>query len=239
MARVAPDFVDGQVGGRLDQRWQCRHNGLLVVSSLLRALNQRGGRSIPPPEMSPVASTTHHMQQIPPPQLPWHSPETPGQAAPSFRCCRPASSSRAGRRRCPMPSLSGSVRCRMSAPPFDPMRSPATDQAGCQPSAGLLSPAETGEPHAESAPPESAPPESAPPDGAPPDGDRPGQRPDEPSGPARRLAEPVRPGPGRDAGRLPAGPAVNAVDDRAGPQADPAARPDAGYRSAAQRFAAS
>ena len=66
MARVAPDLIDGQLCGRLDQRWQRGHRGLPLFSSI-RSLNEHGGQGIPPPEMSSAASTTYHMKQIPPP----------------------------------------------------------------------------------------------------------------------------------------------------------------------------
>ena len=52
-------------------------------------------------------------------------------------------------------------------------------------------------------------------------------------GRASRLAGPVRPGAGRDAGRVPAAAAAGAVDNRAGPRPHPAARAPAVGRAAA------
>src|SRR5580692_4204227 len=67
--------------------------------------------------MSPVASTTHHMEQIPP-QLPWHSPAVP--AAPTVIPRLPTRVQQPGRQ-APLPDAVAVRPCAVpvTAPPFD------------------------------------------------------------------------------------------------------------------------
>jgi len=97
----------------------------LITSSL----NQRGGHGIPRPEMSPPASTTHRMQQIPPPQLPWHGPELP--ARPTDIPMLPTRVPQPGRQ-APLPDAVAVRPCPVpvTAPPFDPDVPPDTDLDG-------------------------------------------------------------------------------------------------------------
>jgi hypothetical protein len=68
--------------------------------------------------MSPAASTTHHMQQIPPPQLPWHGPEIP--ARPTVIPMLPTRIQQPGRQ-APLPDAVAVRQCPVpdTAPPFD------------------------------------------------------------------------------------------------------------------------
>jgi hypothetical protein len=79
--------------------------------------------------MSAAASTTHHMQQIPPPQLPWHSPELP--ARPTVIPMLPTRVQQPGRQ-APLPDAVAVRQCPVpdTAPPFDVEMSPATRQEG-------------------------------------------------------------------------------------------------------------
>ena len=193
----------------------------LITSSL----NQRGGHGIPRPEMSPLASTTHRMQQIPPPQLPWHGPELP--ARPTDIPMLPTRVQQPGRQ-APLPDAVAIRQCPVpvTAPPFDPDVPADTDWHGNgavtaayrarQTSATLglhrggqlaASPTSTTQTR---------------------------MKPAAPSRPRRQLAESVRPGPGRDTGRIAARPAIGALDDGADAQAHPAAWPDARLGSAAE-----
>ncbi len=75
--------------------------------------------------MSPVASTTRHMQKIPPPQLPWHGPELP--ARPPVIPILPTRVQQPGRR-APLPDAVAVRQCPVpeTAPPFDSDLPPAT-----------------------------------------------------------------------------------------------------------------
>ena len=98
-----------------------------VVSSLLSRLNHRGGQRIPPPEMSPAGSTTPHMQQIPPQELPGHTPDSP--ARPTVIPMLPTRVQQPGRQ-APLPDAVAVRRCAVpeTAPPFDADTPPATRQ---------------------------------------------------------------------------------------------------------------
>jgi hypothetical protein len=92
-------------------------------------LNQRRGHRIPRPEMSLPASTTHRMQQIPPPQLPWHGPDLP--ARPTDIPMLPTRVQQPGRQ-APLPDAVAIRQCPVpvTAPPFDADVPPATSKDG-------------------------------------------------------------------------------------------------------------
>jgi Family of unknown function (DUF6459) len=85
---------------------------------ITNSLNQQEGHGIPRPEMSPPASTTHRMQQIPPPQLPWHDLELP--ARPTDIPMLPTRVEQPGRQ-APLPDAVAVRQCPVpaTAPPFD------------------------------------------------------------------------------------------------------------------------
>jgi hypothetical protein len=103
-------------------------------NELLVGKNQLGSGRIPPPELSPAPSTTPAMQQIPPPEMPVPTPDSPDRPAviPRLPGRRQAPGSRV-----PLPDLVAVRRLEIpdSAPPYDgeedaaATRLPAAEQA--------------------------------------------------------------------------------------------------------------
>ena len=209
VARVTADLVDGQLGGRLDQRWQ-RHGSSPETAgpgSVHPALTTEPGPAFPPragtvpcedragvrtAEMSLAAGTTtampahlRHLNPVPPP----------------LKAAEPHVRRRAPRRRTASPPA-----VTRSPPPGGPFPTPTPRRprrrgpGGARvPGSNRLAPARRGFPCPR-------------------------------RGCIHRgyLAEPVRAGSQRDAGGIAAYKPARTLDDRAGTQADQPTRPDAG-----------
>ena len=181
------------------------------------------------PEMSPAASTTQGMQQNPPPSLAGPDSEIP--ARPAVVPMLPTRLPQPGRQ-APLPDPVAVRRLAVPdpAPPFDD--EPAYQQRPSYRERGderyrsrRIGPAAPPGPSGHSRTRLMSHPPAA---GL---ADRPAARP----GPARRTAGRAScAGPGRDVAGSRPGHATDALDDRAGTQAHPPARPDAGHKPAAQ-----